>query len=128
MVGGRNTNPGAGDSLYGNGGDDTLVVVNPNDFVSGGAGFDTVYVSAADLEAQGQAVATLHSRTGDAEVLSARDQQGTQNLILTGSAVAVEKIIGNFGNNTLSGGGGGDTLIGLNGNDTYVFNNVARCD
>lgn len=126
LVGGRNANPLAGDRLFGNDGDDTLVVLNPFDSVVGGNGFDTVFVSAQDLQAQGQAVATydLGVRVGagsGVEVLSARDQQGTENLRLYGSTAGGETIVGNFGANTLSGAGGGDTLIGLNGDDSYII-------
>jgi Ca2+-binding RTX toxin-like protein len=126
LVGGRNSDPLTGDSLFGNDGNDVLVVQNPLDSAVGGSGTDTIYVSVADLEAQGQAVATydMGARGSSAEVLSAQNQQGTENLRLTGSGAAGETIVGNFGANTLSGGGGGDTLIGLDGNDTYVLTNA----
>lgn len=124
LVGGRNTDPLAGDVLNGNDGNDTLVVSNVNDTAIGGNGTDIIYVSASDLEAQGAAVATYSmTATGSsAETISAQNQQGTENLRLIGSAGS-ETIVGNFGANTLNGGGGGDTLIGLNGNDTYVITN-----
>lgn len=123
LVGGRNSNPSLGDTLEGGAGNDTFVVTNPNDSIVGGDGTDTIFVSASDLQAQGQAVATysLAASGSSAEVLSAQNQQGTENLRLTGSATGGETIVGNFGANTLSGGGGGDTLIGLDGNDTYIF-------
>lgn len=132
LFGGRNTNPILGDSLVGGAGNDTLVVSNPNDTVVGGAGTaDTVFVSVADLEAQGQAIATYTLAAGSGvETLSAQSQQGVQNIRLTGSSDTGETIVGNFGANTLSGGSTvdsatGDTLIGLNGDDTYVITNFA---
>ncbi|QDM41011.1 calcium-binding protein [Altererythrobacter sp. TH136] len=132
LVGGRNADPTTGDTLIGYNGDDTFVVTNANDLIYGGAfnvasatdGIDTVFVSVADLEAQGQAVATYTlAANSSIEVLSAQNQSGTENLRLTGSAAGGETVIGNFGANTLSGGGGGDTLIGLDGNDTYLLTN-----
>lgn len=137
ITAGRNSNALLSDSLAGFGGNDIYVVRNVADLIGDG-GFtvdanglvtgqtagtstnDIAYVSAGDLLAQGQAVATytLNENSG-IEVLSAQSQQGTELLSLTGSTSA-ETIIGNLGNNTLNGGGGVDTLIGLDGNDNYV--------
>lgn len=122
LDGGRNANAAAGDTLSGYDGDDTYIVRNILDTITNETGGnDIVYVSVSDLEAQGQAVATysLGATTG-IDTISAANQRGTENLVLTGSSADAQQVVGNFGNNTLSGGGGGvDTLIGLEGNDTY---------
>ena len=136
LDGGRNSNPALGDSLQGLAGDDTYIIRNSNDVISAAFGSetaangnDTVYVSIADLEAAGQAVATFNLGTLSngqfIETLSAQDQSGTQNLSLTGNDQN-QNVVGNQGNNTLAGGGGTDVLIGLGGNDTYVLTSTTE--
>ena len=120
--GGRNSLGAAGDTLIGNGGNDTFAVRNPLDQVIGGAGTNTVYVDPASLVAGGQIVASWSATaTGSTGInlLSAADQSAMTALNLTGNTEA-QIVAGNMGKNVLNGGGGQDTLIGLGGDDTYV--------
>ena len=129
LDGGRNTSePGRGDTLIGNGGNDIFVVRNPNDvLVDSDGGADIAFIDAASLQAAGQAVATFTLAAGVIiETLSAATHSGTEALVLTGNG-STQTIIGNFGNNTLNGGGDGDdTLIGLDGDDTYVIGGLGN--
>lgn len=133
LDGGRNSNPTQSDQLVGGAGNDTYSIRNVSDVIveGAGAGTDIAYVSASDLQAQGQAVATYALTAGaEVEALSASSQSGTEAMFLTGNEFA-QQVIGNAGSNTLvggaNGGAAGDTLVGLGGDDTYrvIANAVA---
>ena len=103
---------GGADTLIGGGGDDTYRVFGQGETVIEGAqgGNDTVYTSGNFYLAAGSAV----------ETISAADQGFVSNLYLLGNELS-QRLIGDYGNNTLNGGGGaaGDTLVGLYGDDIY---------
>ena len=117
------------DSLVGNGGNDILDGDTGNDALIGGAGDDTYFVdSATDVitEAANGGADVVHS-TAATYLLSAEVENlfllGSSNINGTGNASA-NKIVGNTGNNILSGGtettAAPDTLIGGLGDDTYI--------
>jgi trimeric autotransporter adhesin len=110
---------GGADSLVGGGGNDTYHVDSAFDAVIEelGDGIDTVIVS-------------NHSSVSNRSyVLSAHVENMTllgtvaDALNATGNALA-NTLIGDSGNNRLNGAGGADVLQGLNGDDTYVVENV----
>ena len=103
---------GGSDTLIGLGGDDTYRVYSPADLVveATNAGNDTVLTSG-----------NFYLNTGvSIETISAADQGASTSMYLLGNELD-QRIIGDYGNNVLNGGGsrGGDTLIGLFGDDTY---------
>ncbi len=103
---------GGSDTLIGLGGDDTYRVYSPADLVveATNGGNDTVLTSANFYLSTGASI----------ETISAADQGAATSMYLLGNELD-QRIIGDYGNNVLNGGGsrGGDTLIGLFGDDTY---------
>lgn len=111
----------AANVLDGRGGDDTLIGMAGDDIyrVYGAGekvveevrgGNDSVYTSANFYLETGMSI----------ELISAADQGLASSMYLLGNAFD-QRIIGDYGNNTLNGGGSvrGDTLIGLYGDDVY---------
>ncbi|MBW4466540.1 MAG: hypothetical protein KME07_14040 [Pegethrix bostrychoides GSE-TBD4-15B] len=85
------------DTIYGQGGDDTITGAELSDTHYGGKGNDTI--SGEDGDDQ------LHGEEGDDTVYGRFDQ---------------DKLYGGDGNDTLDGGEGNDELYGLAGNDTLI--------
>ncbi|PAX07110.1 calcium-binding protein [Sphingomonas lenta] len=103
---------GGADTLIGLGGNDTYRVYGPADAVveAVNGGVDTVYTSGNFYLAGGASI----------ETVSAADQGLSSSMYLLGNELD-QRMIGDYGANTLNGGGsrGGDTLVGLRGDDTY---------
>lgn len=103
---------GGADTLIGGGGNDIFRVYGQGEQVieARQGGNDTVYTSGDFYLTEGSSV----------ETISAADQGQSTNLYLLGNNLS-QRLIGDYGNNTLNGGGGagGDTLIGLFGDDVY---------
>lgn len=103
---------GGNDTLIGLNGDDTYRVYGSGDVVVEGVngGNDTVFTSGNFYLGAGVSI----------ETISAADQASASSLYLLGNALD-QRMIGDYGNNTLNGGGsrGGDTLVGLLGDDIY---------
>ncbi len=111
-AGGNYIDGGSGaDDMTGRTGDDTYIVDDigdkVNELVAGG--FDHVISSV--------------SYALDAEVESLT-LTGNEHLMATGNDQD-NRIVGNAGNNLLSGMGGIDTLVGNEGNDIYVIDNTS---
>jgi Ca2+-binding RTX toxin-like protein len=106
---------GAGDTLYGLGGNDAFIVHNPGDAVVefAGQGYDTVYATSDYALTAGSEI----------EVITVYDRDTTNALRLTGNEFG-NTIYGNAGANVLDGGGGSDTLYGMGGNDSYIVDNL----
>ena len=103
---------GSGDVMRGLGGDDTYVVVHPNDqaIEAANEGNDIVYATIDHALTAGSSI----------ETLSAIDWSQTNALNLAGNGLA-NTIYGNAGANVLNGGDGSDTLVGFGGADTFAF-------
>jgi Ca2+-binding RTX toxin-like protein len=141
----------AGSSLYGLGGDDTLVggisadVLDgglDSDTMSGGAGDDTYYVdSATDVVTEASNAGTDLVLSSVSYTLNTVAAVGVENLTLSGSTAGLtatgnalantltansagSSLYGLDGADNLVGGLGIDTLIGGLGNDTYYVNNL----
>ena len=105
---------GGADTLIGLAGDDTYRVYGQGESVieTKDGGNDTVYTSGDFYLSAGSHV----------ETISAADQGQSTSMYLLGNELT-QRIIGDYGNNVLNGGGSelvkGDTLIGLDGDDTY---------
>jgi len=107
---------GAGnDTLAGGDGDDVLISNNGDDVVEGGGGFDTLTLSS------GAVILGWAVNLGSASAV----QDGVRSLVVRG----IERVEGDFGNDTmtgnalanhLSGGFGADRLNGGGGDDTLV--------
>nr|WP_246346968.1 calcium-binding protein [Sphingomonas jinjuensis] len=113
---------GAGaDVLSGGLGNDTYVVDNIGDVVTevAGEGRDTVFAE----------VSYTLAADAEVEVLSTSANGATSTIALAGNGYA-QVIVGDYGNNTLIGGGTlrsgdqNDVLIGLRGDDRYVVDSV----
>lgn len=103
---------GGADTLIGLGGADTYRVYGLGETIveAPGGGNDIVYTSANFYLAEGASV----------ETISTVSHGMASTIYLLGNALD-QKMIGDYGNNTLNGGGSiaGDTLIGLYGDDVY---------
>jgi serralysin len=122
----------ADNSLEGNGGNDTLVGGRGSDTLNGGFGVDLMIGgNEGDLylvdnaldkvtEALNEGFDTIETTVSYSMAASANIEMlkllGTGDLNGTGSATG-NYLIGNSGNNKLSGGGGSDLLLGNDGND-----------
>lgn len=94
------------------GGDDTVHPFNGDDYVDGGAGVDTLLLNAIN------GALTVDLKRGFANTDDQVNEiTGFENV--TGSNLFSDKILGDGGDNILSGGAGGDdTLKGRGGDDT----------
>lgn len=97
----------------------------------GAAGFDYVATSTSGATATGHVtVATVATTAGPDRVTASVIYNGADLVgqngddVLTGNA-GIDRLIGGVGNDRLNGGAGGDTLIGGIGHDTYVVDNLA---
>ncbi|MFZ5557165.1 MAG: VCBS domain-containing protein [Pseudomonadota bacterium] len=121
------------DSLYGNGGDDTLIAGDYGNWLDGGSGADTMAGGGGDdyyvVDDAGD-VAIEETGSGYDVVLASVDHtladnveelslQGFENLSGAGNDLD-NRIYGNDGDNLLSGLGGYDELYGYWGNDTLL--------
>jgi len=116
-------------SLWGNGGNDTFVLLGDNarDVINGGAGIDTADYSAAtdNLSVTSLNSGVVVGGTGltpdTSDTLTAIENfvAGAGNDSVTGSNVA-NSLSGGGGNDTLNGGAGNDTLNGDTGDDMLV--------
>ena len=102
---------GGGDDVLVGGLGDDIYRVHGSVFILDAGGFDTVYTSGDFMPG---------IRTTEIEVISTAVHADTAPIRITGNDVG-QVIIGNFGANTLDGGGGNDTLIGLAGADVFAF-------
>ncbi|HVQ07691.1 MAG TPA: calcium-binding protein, partial [Allosphingosinicella sp.] len=117
----------------GNAGDNILNGVGGADVMIGLDGDDTYAIDdlgdlVIDLENQGNDLVLIYlshtlSNGNQIETLSTVFHQGTDAINLGGNDYN-NTLIGNYGANYLNGNGGVDVMIGLNGNDTYVIDNV----
>ena len=115
------------DILNGGGGNDTLWGGASADIMSGGAGDDIYYVdnlSDQVIENAGEGTDTVYT-LASGYILAAEVENGVISTVsgqtLTGNA-SNNTLSGNAGADTLNGALGTDTLWGGAGNDTFVFN------
>ncbi|SMF55513.1 type I secretion C-terminal target domain (VC_A0849 subclass) [Azospirillum oryzae] len=121
---------GAGaDQIYGEAGDDTLIggMDAAADTLYGGAGNDTYYVSGPNdvvVENANEGTDTIIVSGGwnadtimNIERVVLNEAEAAQNSSLSGGMLPME-LIGNSGNNLISGGWGNETIRGGAGNDT----------
>jgi len=103
-------------SLSGNGGDDTFVLLGDNarDVINGGTGIDTADYSAATVDLTVTLNSGVVGGTGTTAALS-DTLTGIEDFV---AGSGNDKVTGSSVANRLSGAGGDDILIGLNGNDT----------
>ncbi len=100
-----------GDSLTGNGGDNTIVGSTGADTMAGGLGIDTADYSSAG----GAVIVNLTLGTGRNSVAEGDRLSGFENV--TGSDFN-DSLTGDLGDNLLTGLEGNDSLLGGAGNDT----------
>lgn len=108
-----------GFSLFGNGGNDKLVVSLGNDRLDGGSGTDTAFLDSASSAAVVNLASTAAQRVGSSRdsFFNIENLVGTAyNDTLTGTD-AKNSFLGGNGVDKLSGGGGVDRLDGGDGND-----------
>ena len=96
--------------------------------LAGGQGDDIYKVGAGDViieragEGYDAVIATVSWTLGaNLEALSLDEESG--NINATGNTLD-NYIEGNSGNNTLDGGAGADIMVGLEGDDTYIVDNI----
>jgi len=132
--GGAYTFPGPHDELYGEAGDDNLIIypadgsrANPFSIADGGTGYDIAQLRFANF---GSALHYVHNTTSGT-VTCGRTAAQLFNIeaivFLAGSAsdqitggVNADWLFGNEGDDTLDGGGGDDTINGGAGNDSLT--------
>jgi Ca2+-binding RTX toxin-like protein len=120
-----------GDTLQGNDGDNVLDGRGGGDYMAGHRGNDTYVVDTSYdqvYEAIGEGTDTVRTSVSyglplgsfysDIEILETTDADDTAPLTLLGNANG-NRIIGNNGDNHISGGLGADEMVGRGGNDTY---------
>jgi hypothetical protein len=117
--------PGEGDdlmgpySVYGEEGDDVILAGPGADWMSGGAGVDTLSyadrTTAQDVHLDDE---TSSGGVEDGSDAAWRDKIGTDVENLIGGS-AGDTLTGNASQNTLEGNGGGDTLTGLGASDSF---------
>ena len=107
--------PGGADQVFGNGGDDLLIVGSGNVLLDGGTGSDTVSFNAAGGTLLNGVTVSL-ALQGAAQTTGS----GSMTLVgiehLSGTGLS-DTLTGDSGNNDLSGAGGNDVLVGGAGND-----------
>ena len=110
--------PGGNDQLFGNGGDDLLIVGSGNVLLNGGTGTDTASFAAVGATLLNGVTVSL-SLQGAAQSTGSGNMTlvGIENLSGTGLA---DTLTGDSGTNLLCGAGGDDTLVGGAGNDTLL--------
>ncbi|MEH2197998.1 MAG: hypothetical protein V7K82_07220 [Nostoc sp.] len=112
------------DNILGNSDNDTLSGgASGNDTIDGGIGDDLLSIDFSDATAG--ITTTFNAITNIGSITAGTNQVSYQNierLNISGTAYD-DNIVGNNGNDTLSGGtGGNDILTGGDGNDTFAFN------
>jgi Ca2+-binding RTX toxin-like protein len=130
------------DELFGNGGNDTLNGGLGADSMSGGIGDDTYFIdNVGDVVTEVMGVGNGSNDTINSSI-TLTNIVNVEQLILTGSAALnavglnsqADRLVGNTGNNTLSGLGGNDSLdggagvdilIGGDGDDQYYIDNIS---
>jgi Ca2+-binding RTX toxin-like protein len=113
------------DSLTGGLGNDTLIGGAGNDTLLGGLGDDSYVVDRSDdkvteLPGQGKDLVRASADYTAPDNVETLVLTGTANLRATAQATVGTTLIGNEGNNLLTGGTGGDTLSGNGGTDTLI--------
>ncbi|MEH2389368.1 MAG: calcium-binding protein [Nostoc sp.] len=120
------------DNILGSSGNDTLSGgTNGKDTIDGGAGDDVLSVNYSYSNPTGGITTTFNTTTNIGEITAGTNQVSYQNierLNISGTNYN-DKIVGNSGNDTLSGGyGGNDTIDGGAGDDVlsvdYSYSNV----
>jgi Ca2+-binding RTX toxin-like protein len=126
-------------TITGNELDQTIVAGEGNDRLAGGGGTDTLNGRGGNdiydvydgreiiVEAANQGNDTVFTSIdytlnagAQVETMSTVWQFGDQDLDLTGNEFG-QRLVGNYGSNTLDGRGGNDLLIGLGAADTFSF-------
>ncbi len=112
---------GGTDNVSGGDGDDTLVGGNNDDSLFGGAGVDTADYSgggtSVNVNLSGLVDTAIGTGGGGANNIDDDTLVGIENVTGTGFA---DTIIGDIGNNVLSGLAGNDTINGGSGSDTLL--------
>ena len=133
------------DTFLGSDGSDVIDGFNGNDTIFGGAGADIMNGGAGNdsyfVDNIGDVVNERRNPVGpnadrvfasaswnmtpgsDIERLSTADNAGTQSINLRGNELD-NFVVGNDGQNIVSGGLGNDNLVGLGGNDFFLFENA----
>lgn len=107
------------DTLYGGAGGDQLVGLAGDDVYGVYSSLDTVVEQPNEGNDRVLTFASYALLGGSSvETLSTAINAGTDPIALTGNELS-QFVIGNYGSNTIDGGGGGDALIGLRGDDVY---------
>lgn len=126
------------DKLSGNGGNDMLDGGLGSDNLAGGAGNDMVLYDGADIKEDGgagadtlviSAAATVNLSVSDHVIGDAGQTKGFENVDASASAGSVvlkgsnaaNILIGGSGNDVITGGKGADVLTGNGGADSFVF-------
>ncbi len=122
------------DMLAGGNGDDSLVVDGSDLGISGGAGFDSVFVwsdTGVSLDLASASIEWVQGSVLGADTLNAAGNTANTFLYgwgggdtLTGGS-GDDYIAGGLGDDILTGGTGNDTLIGEAGVDQYVYTATA---
>jgi Ca2+-binding RTX toxin-like protein len=124
---------GAGDTLSGNAGNDTLIAGADTDAMVGGAGDDTYWVGSpaqSVTEQPNEGADTLVTSTNLIQPANVETlilwRSGTIALgndadnVIFGNALAVSRLDGGAGNDTILGGSGADIIIGNSGDDALA--------
>lgn len=136
VVFGSSPQPGFGDSLFGMGGNDTLIAAAGPSFLDGGTGIDLMQGGTEDdtyvVDEAADAIVEFAGEGYDTVLASASYTlmdhveelrlQGAAPLSGTGSdeALLFNRLIGNDAANVLDGRAGADELLGNGGNDTLI--------
>jgi Ca2+-binding RTX toxin-like protein len=126
---GANTLTGTnqGDTLRGNGGNDTLNGLDGNDMLDGGAGADSMSGGLGDdtytIDSPGDSITETGAGTDTVRINRSIDLNlaaftELENAVLTG--IAAINVIGDAGDNILTGNGAANGLTGGDGNDTLT--------
>lgn len=121
------------DRLFGNGGDDTIVITAMPAHLIGGDGDDLLIIRGGGTFAMGDQhlseIERIRVQDGSTLNMTALNYQpgdvrvsGSAGATITGSRFA-DRITGGAGDDVLTGGYGGDRITGGAGADTFVFRN-----